>query len=99
MSRAVRLVHHARVKRRAVLPLLLCAGLLPGALTAQAATVTAAGELRTPVWTTYDKRVVPNELFSAPVAVKGRRPEGLGALGRGEGVVCLAAVVITRGAP
>jgi 2-C-methyl-D-erythritol 2,4-cyclodiphosphate synthase len=37
--------------------------------------------------------------LGAPVAVKGRRPEGLGALGRGEGVVCLAAVVITRGAP
>lgn len=33
----------------------------------------------------------------APVTVKGRRPEGLGALGRGEGVVCLASVVITRG--
>jgi 2-C-methyl-D-erythritol 2,4-cyclodiphosphate synthase len=32
----------------------------------------------------------------APVSVKGRRPEGLGALGRGEGVVCFASVVITR---
>ncbi|MFV0307459.1 MAG: 2-C-methyl-D-erythritol 2,4-cyclodiphosphate synthase [Desertimonas sp.] len=33
----------------------------------------------------------------APVSVKGRRPEGLGALGRGEGIVCFASVVITRG--
>jgi 2-C-methyl-D-erythritol 2,4-cyclodiphosphate synthase len=32
----------------------------------------------------------------APVTVKGRRPEGLGALGRGEGVVCFASAVITR---
>ena len=32
----------------------------------------------------------------APVSVKGRRPEGLGALGRGEGIVCFAAAVITR---
>ena len=31
-----------------------------------------------------------------PVSVKGRRPEGLGALGRGEGIVCLASVVLTR---
>ena len=32
----------------------------------------------------------------APVSIKGRRPEGLGALGRGEAVVCFASVVITR---
>lgn len=37
--------------------------------------------------------------IDAPVSVKGRRPEGLGALGRGEGIVCLASVVITKGAP
>ena len=30
----------------------------------------------------------------APVTVKGRRPEGLGALGRGEGVACFAVAVI-----
>ena len=35
----------------------------------------------------------------APVTVKGRRPEGLGALGRGEGIVCLASAVIVRSAP
>lgn len=32
----------------------------------------------------------------APVSVKGRRPEGLGALGRGEGVACWAVAVLTR---
>ena len=37
--------------------------------------------------------------LGAPVSVKGRRPEGLGALGRGEGVACFAAVVLTRDAP
>lgn len=31
-----------------------------------------------------------------PVTVKGRRPEGLGALGRGEGVACWAVAVVTR---
>ncbi|MGH9138868.1 MAG: 2-C-methyl-D-erythritol 2,4-cyclodiphosphate synthase [Acidimicrobiales bacterium] len=36
--------------------------------------------------------------IGAPVTVKGRRPEGLGAIGRGEGVVCFAAAVITRDA-
>jgi 2-C-methyl-D-erythritol 2,4-cyclodiphosphate synthase len=35
--------------------------------------------------------------LGAPVSVKGRRAEGLGAIGRGEGVACFAAVVITRG--
>ena len=38
------------------------------------------------------------DAIGAPVSVKGRRPEGLGALGRGEGIVCFASVVITRGA-
>ncbi len=32
----------------------------------------------------------------APVTVKGRRPEGLGALGRGEGVACWAVAVVSR---
>lgn len=32
----------------------------------------------------------------APVSVKGRRAEGLGAIGRSEGVMCLASAVITR---
>ncbi len=32
----------------------------------------------------------------APVSVKGRRPEGLGALGRGEGVACWAVAVVTQ---
>jgi len=33
----------------------------------------------------------------APVTVKGRRPEGLGAIGRGEGVACWAVAVVSRG--
>ena len=33
----------------------------------------------------------------APVTVKGRRAEGLGALGRREGVACWAVAVITAG--
>ncbi len=37
------------------------------------------------------------DAVGAPVSVKGRRAEGLGAIGRGEGVVCFAAVVVTRG--
>jgi 2-C-methyl-D-erythritol 2,4-cyclodiphosphate synthase len=36
------------------------------------------------------------EALDAPVSVKGRRAEGLGTIGRGEGVVCFAAVVVTR---
>ncbi|MGZ8713593.1 MAG: 2-C-methyl-D-erythritol 2,4-cyclodiphosphate synthase [Mycobacterium sp.] len=32
----------------------------------------------------------------APVGVKGRRAEGLGALGRGEGIACWAVAVITK---
>ena len=37
------------------------------------------------------------DALGAPVSVKGRRPEALGAIGRGEGIVCFAAVVLTRG--
>jgi 2-C-methyl-D-erythritol 2,4-cyclodiphosphate synthase len=33
----------------------------------------------------------------APVTVKGRRAEGLGALGRREGIACWAVAVITAG--
>ena len=31
-----------------------------------------------------------------PVTVKGRRAEGLGAIGRGEGIACFASAVVTR---
>lgn len=32
----------------------------------------------------------------APVSVKGRRPEGLGPVGRGEGLECFAVALVTR---
>jgi len=38
-----------------------------------------------------------SEAVGAPVSVKGRRPERLGALGRGEGIACLASTVLVRG--
>lgn len=37
-----------------------------------------------------------SDAVGAPVTVKGRRPEGLGALGRNEGIVCFASAVLTR---
>ena len=37
-----------------------------------------------------------SEALGAPITVKGRRPEGLGALGRGEGVACWAVAVVTK---
>ena len=37
-----------------------------------------------------------SEACGAPVTVKGRRAEGLGALGRREGIACWAVAVITR---
>ena len=37
-----------------------------------------------------------SDAAGAPVTVKGRRAEGLGALGRGEGIACFASAVITR---
>jgi 2-C-methyl-D-erythritol 2,4-cyclodiphosphate synthase len=39
------------------------------------------------------------EAVGAPVSVKGRRPEQLGALGRGEGLAVLAVAVLVRDAP
>ena len=40
-----------------------------------------------------------SEAVGAPVTVKGRRTEGLGALGRGEGIVCFANALLVPGAP
>jgi 2-C-methyl-D-erythritol 2,4-cyclodiphosphate synthase len=37
-----------------------------------------------------------SEAVGAPVTVKGRRPEGLGALGRGEGVACWAVALVSK---
>ena len=37
-----------------------------------------------------------SKVCGAPVSVKGRRAEGLGALGRGEGIACWAVAVITK---
>lgn len=37
-----------------------------------------------------------SDAVGAPVTVKGRRPEGLGALGRGEGIACWAVAVLSR---
>lgn len=34
------------------------------------------------------------EVVGAPVTVKGRRAEGIGGLGRGEGIVCLASALL-----
>jgi 2-C-methyl-D-erythritol 2,4-cyclodiphosphate synthase len=39
------------------------------------------------------------EVVGAPVSVKGRRAEGLGALGRSEGIACWAVAVIARVSP
>jgi 2-C-methyl-D-erythritol 2,4-cyclodiphosphate synthase len=35
-------------------------------------------------------------VVGAPVSVKAKRAEGLGALGRGEGIACLAVTLLTR---
>ena len=40
-----------------------------------------------------------SEAAGAPVTVKGRRAEGLGALGRGEGIACWAVAVIVESGP
>lgn len=36
------------------------------------------------------------EAVGAPVSVKGRRAEGLGAIGHGEGIACFASAIITK---
>lgn len=40
-----------------------------------------------------------SEAVNAPVSVKGNRAEGLGAIGRAEGVACFATALIVRLAP
>ena len=36
------------------------------------------------------------EVLDAPVLVKGKRSEGIGALGRGEGIACWAVALVTK---
>jgi 2-C-methyl-D-erythritol 2,4-cyclodiphosphate synthase len=43
-----------------------------------------------------DLQRVLSDAVGAPVTVKGKRPEGLGALGRGEGIACFAVAIVTR---
>ncbi len=40
-----------------------------------------------------------SDAAGGPVTVKGKRPEGLGALGRGEGVACWAVALLEPGRP
>jgi 2-C-methyl-D-erythritol 2,4-cyclodiphosphate synthase len=39
------------------------------------------------------------DAVGAPVTVKGKRAEGLGALGRAEGIACFAVALVAHGAP
>jgi 2C-methyl-D-erythritol 2,4-cyclodiphosphate synthase len=36
-------------------------------------------------------------VLGVPVSVKAKRPEGLGSLGRGEGIACLAVILLEGG--
>ena len=40
-----------------------------------------------------------SDAIGAPVTVKGKRAEGLGALGRAEGIACFAVAVVSKAAP
>jgi 2-C-methyl-D-erythritol 2,4-cyclodiphosphate synthase len=46
-----------------------------------------------------DMQAALSEAVGAPVTVKGKRAEGLGALGRAEGIACFAVAVVTTSAP
>jgi len=37
-----------------------------------------------------------SKIVGAPVSVKGRRSEQLGAIGRGEGIMCFASALLTQ---
>ena len=42
------------------------------------------------------RRNLSDALFRAPVLIKGKRTEGIGALGRGEGIACWAVTLLSR---
>jgi 2-C-methyl-D-erythritol 2,4-cyclodiphosphate synthase len=41
-----------------------------------------------------EMEAVLSEVVGAPVTVKGRRAEGIGGLGRGEGIACFASALL-----
>ena len=46
-----------------------------------------------------EQRVEQQIKAGGPVTVKGKRPEGIGALGRGDGVACWAVALLEREEP
>jgi 2-C-methyl-D-erythritol 2,4-cyclodiphosphate synthase len=55
--------------------------------------------LEAPMLAPYRARLVDRlgGVLDAPVSVKAKRPEGLGSLGRAEGIACLAVVLLEGG--
>jgi 2-C-methyl-D-erythritol 2,4-cyclodiphosphate synthase len=55
--------------------------------------------LETPMLAPYRTRIQDrlSEVLGAPVSVKAKRSEGLGSLGRAEGIACLAVVLLEGG--
>ena len=52
--------------------------------------------LETPMLAPYRDRLVDRlgEVLDAPVSVKAKRPEALGSFGPGEGIACLAVILL-----
>jgi 2-C-methyl-D-erythritol 2,4-cyclodiphosphate synthase len=55
--------------------------------------------LEAPMLAPYRSRLVDRlgAVLDAPVSVKAKRPEGLGSLGRAEGIACMAVVLLESG--
>jgi 2-C-methyl-D-erythritol 2,4-cyclodiphosphate synthase len=55
--------------------------------------------LEAPMLAPYRARLVDRlgDVLGAPVSVKAKRPEGLGSLGRAEGIACLAVILLEGG--